>query len=77
MIAKTTLNNKAVQKLATEKPGINHATKRTSPALIIKVKRPSVRIVIGKVKIIKIGRRIALTTPRAKATRSAVVKLAM
>ena len=52
---KSKLNSNAVQKLLTAKPPINCAAKRMIAALITKRNKPNVRIVIGKVKITKIG----------------------
>ena len=65
----------AVQKFATEKPSTILLVSKTSPALITTVKRPRVKIVIGKVKISKIGFMIVFKNPKTTATTSATKKL--
>ncbi len=49
-------------------------TRSTIKALITKVKSPKVKILMGKVKINKMGRTTALTTPKTKATKRTVQK---
>ncbi len=51
------------------------ATIQISAALIIKVKSPSVKILIGRVRIIRIGFMRAFKIPKNRATIRAVVKL--
>ena len=52
---KSKLNSNAVQNPLTEKPFINFAAKRMIAALITKRNKPKVMMVIGKVKMTKIG----------------------
>jgi len=68
------LNHKAVQKPSTEKPTTIFDDKRISKALITKVNKPSVKILIGKVRINKIGLMTALIMPSTKANKTAVQK---
>lgn len=49
------LNSNAVQKLDTPKPSINLSANKMIPAFITKRKSPKVIIVIGNVKMTKIG----------------------
>jgi hypothetical protein len=71
----TKLRINAHKKPFTINPGTILAVKRISPAFITNVKRPRVIILRGRVKSRRIGLMIALITPRAIATTSAVVKL--
>lgn len=71
----TMLNNIARQKPATSNPGTIQATSITSKALITNVKSPRVKMLIGKVKIIKIGLIIAFTIPKTSATNNAAIKV--
>src|SRR5690349_16472423 len=66
----------ADQKVSIVKPGTSFETSSTRMALIIIVKSPKVRIVIGSVRRIKNGLRRTLKTLSINATKSAVVKLA-
>jgi len=61
------LKIRAVPKLAKLKPGIIAAASETMAALIIKVNKPRVKMLIGKVKIKIIGRITALTAPKINA----------
>lgn len=63
---------RAHQKLATMNPGTSSATSIISPAFMTKVKSPSVKMVIGSVRIIRTGRMIAVISPNAIAVISAV-----
>jgi len=63
----TILNRNAHQKFATPKPGIIAETKSINKAFMTKVKRPRVKILIGKVKNISIGFINVFTKPKAKA----------
>ena len=65
----------AQRKLSMLRPGTTAAASIKSKALITKVKRPRVIMLIGRVRIIKIGRIIALMTPMTKAAKRAAVKL--
>lgn len=67
MIDKTTLKTSATQKPEIAKPGTAEDTKRTIKALITKVNKPKVKIVIGKVRISKTGLSKELTIPNARA----------
>ena len=67
------LNNKAVQKLETENPSIQLFAIKINTALITNKNKPKVTMVIGKVKITKIGFIIASSIPIKKATHIAVV----
>jgi len=55
--------SKAAPKLVTENPSTNRAARYTSEALIIKINKPNVRSVIGKVRTTRIGRTKVLRTP--------------
>ena len=57
----------ADQKPATRKPGRNQATSMIISALMTSRKRPSVSNVIGRVRMMMIGRTKALTTPSSSA----------
>jgi len=61
--------------LDTEKPGIKRATKKIIKVLITSAKNPNVRMVIGRVRIMKIGFKKVLKKPRSRATNIAVIKL--
>lgn len=61
----------------TENPATILSTKRIKMALSTKVNKPNVRILMGSVRITKIGLMIALKMPRIKATIRAVVKLSI
>jgi len=74
MIDNTTLNNIAHQKLLTSNPGTKYAISITSNALITKINKPRVRIVIGKVRITSTGLIIALAIPNASAVNNATTK---
>lgn len=49
------LKSKAIQILLTEKPGINLSANKIINALMTNKNKPNVTIVIGKVKMTKIG----------------------
>lgn len=68
------LKSIAVQNPLTSNPLITDDAKRINSALITKVNSPSVKMLIGKVRIIKIGLIITLTTPKNKASHSAAQK---
>lgn len=57
----------AAEKLSTVKPLTTFETSKIIRALIIKIKNPNVRIVIGNVNKIKIGRTKMLAIPRSAA----------
>lgn len=57
---------------ATAKPLTKLATNKTNRPFKTSVKSPKVKILIGKVKIIKIGLTIALRIPKTTATISAI-----
>ena len=51
----TTVPKNAAKKLETANPSTKDATNQKSKALIMKINKPSVKIVIGNVKMTKIG----------------------
>ena len=63
---------RAGQKPARAKPWMKLETNHTRRALIIKVNKPKERMLIGRVKIIKIGRTKALIKPKITATIKAI-----
>ncbi len=65
------LNSTAAQKPLTSNPFITDEANKISEALIAKVNRPSVKMFIGKVRIIKIGFRIIFITPKNTASHKA------
>ena len=67
------LNNSAHQKPSTSKPGTRRAVSKTSAALITNVKRPSVMILIGSVRIIRIGFKNTFISPKTRAASKAVL----
>jgi len=67
-------NKQATQKLGTEKPSTIAEQRSINKALMTIVNKPKVKILIGKVKIIKIGLIIKLIKPKTKATTTAVQK---
>ena len=71
---KTKAPQKAGQKPSMSKPLINEAINQISKALITKVNKPKVKILIGKVNNTTIGRMMALTMPKTRATNNAVKK---
>lgn len=71
MIDKTMLKPNAAKKPLTSKPFITDEANKISKALITKVNKPRVRILIGRVKIIKIGLIIILIMPKNTASHSA------
>ncbi len=73
-MVKTKLNTRAHKNPSTENPGTMFAASSIKSACITNVKSPKVRIVIGKVKIIKIGFKIALKIPMTSAAIRAAVK---
>lgn len=62
-------------KPSTLNPGTIRSTSIINAALITKVKSPRVRMFIGRVRIKIMGLMTALTIPKTKATKSAVVKV--
>lgn len=66
---------KAGVKPSTLKPGTILSTSISKAALITNVKRPRVRMFIGRVRMIRMGLMMALIIPKTKATRSAVVNV--
>ena len=66
----------ACQKLTTAKPGKTAEANNTSKALITKVNKPKVKMLIGKVRRIKIGLITALINPKTTTKINAVQKLA-
>ena len=67
----------AVKKPSTEKPLITDAASKISKALITKVNKPRVRMLIGNVIKIKIGLTKTLIMPKNRASQKAVQKPAM
>jgi len=61
---------------STEKPGTTLAASKISNAFKTSAKRPNVRIVIGRVRISRMGLRMAFIIPNTKAKTIADVKLA-
>lgn len=72
IIERIMLNNKAVQKLAIEKPSTMAEVNMINKALITNVNNPRVKILIGNVKITKIGFSTTLIIPKINATKTAV-----
>ena len=62
------LNSNAVQNPFTPKPSINLSASRIMQALITNKNKPRVTMVIGIVKMIKIGFKIALSNAKTTAT---------
>ena len=65
----------AHQKFLTVKPDTKRAVNKISDALMTKVNRPRVKILIGRVKSRMIGRIIRLISPKTKAATRAAEKL--
>ena len=65
----------AHQKLATTKPGTIYAVRSTNPAFITSVNKPIERKLIGSVRSINMGFRIALANPRTMAAVRAAIRL--
>lgn len=74
MIDKTILNMRAHQNPSTLNPGTKLAAIRITAALITNVNNPKVRIVIGRVRIIRMGFMNALIIPKTTAATSAATK---
>lgn len=68
---------KALQKLAISNPDTKPETKYRRNPFITRVKSPRVKIFIGKVKIIKIGLKIALRIPKIKAANISAFKFSI
>ena len=68
------LNSMAIQKPFTSNPLITDEASKIIKALITKVNKPKVKILIGKVIKIKIGLSNMLTMPKNNANQSAVQK---
>lgn len=64
----------AGSKPVTEKPGTRLAAKRIMKVLMTKVKRPRVRMFMGRVRRSKRGRKNWFNTPRTMATMAAVIR---
>lgn len=71
------LNRSAHQNPSTTNPGTRFEVMRMTEALMTKVNSPNVRILIGRVRKIRIGRRTALMMPRTTAVTRAETKLEM
>lgn len=69
------LNKMAVQMLFTAKPSINLSARRMIKALIINKNSPKVTMVMGKVKITKMGFTNRFKTASTMATIMAVTKV--
>lgn len=69
------LNMRAHQNPSTLKPGTKFAARRITTALITNVNNPKVKIVIGSVRIRRMGFMNALITPKTTAATRAAVKL--
>lgn len=65
---------RAQRKLATKNPGTKELTKRIRMAFMTKVNRPRERMLMGRVRITKIGFKMALTIPKMTETIMAVTK---
>jgi len=74
-IETTMLKRSAVKNPVTKNPGIKYAARSTRSALMTKINKPSVKIVIGSVSKIRIGRTKELRIPRTIATRTTVIQL--
>jgi hypothetical protein len=77
MIANTMAKTSAQSQPSTLNPGTIHEVNMTQKAMMTKLNKPNVRIVIGKVRISKRGLMKALMIPRTTATISAVPKPAI
>jgi hypothetical protein len=75
IIDNTMLKRTAIQKPLTSKPLTSDEAKRIISPLITNVKRPSVRILMGRVMRMRKGLRRRFTIPRNKATHKAEKKL--
>jgi hypothetical protein len=64
----------AAQNPRTSNPEITPDAILSNRALMIKVKRPRVRILMGRVRIISMGRKKAFKTPRIAAAKNALKK---
>jgi hypothetical protein len=73
-IDKTMANNKAYQKLSIVNPGTTKEAREINAAFIIKINKPKVKIVIGKVRIIKMGLIKEFIPPSTTAKIKAVIK---
>jgi hypothetical protein len=75
MTDKTILNSTATQKPLTWKPFTTDEASRMISPLMTNVKRPRVRILMGRVMRIRNGFRSMFTIPRKRATHKAEKKL--
>jgi hypothetical protein len=75
-MARTMLNKSAQPKLSTRNPGTRALVNKIRSALITKVNKPSVTMVIGSVKIKRSGFMVTLIIPSTSAAIMAVGKLA-
>lgn len=73
---RTNPKRSAHQKLSTLNPGTIKVVSSINRALIIKVKRPRVNTLIGRVKRSSRGFSVMLITPKTKAVTKATTKLA-
>jgi hypothetical protein len=64
--------NKAAQKPWTSKPGMTPDTIINNRALMTKMKRPKLRMVKGRVRRMRMGRKKALRIPRIAAEKKAL-----
>jgi len=64
----------AIQKGSIEKPGTSQVVKRRITAEMTRLKRPKVIMVIGNVRIVRIGLTKAFRTASTRATTTAVQK---
>lgn len=71
----TRLNNNAHQKPTMLNPGTIRLVRITKAALITKVNSPKLKILMGKVRMIKIGLRNILINPSTKAAIKAATKV--
>ena len=67
----------ALQKLTISNPETNPETTYKRNPFITKVKSPRLKIFMGKVKIIKIGLRMALKIPKIKAANTSAFKFSI
>ena len=75
IIDTTMLKRSAVKNPLTKKPGIRNDARSTRKALITKIKRPSVKMVIGRVSKMSMGLTKELRIPKTTATKTTVTQL--
>jgi hypothetical protein len=76
MLIKRAAQN-ALQKLAISKPDTKPATTYRRKPFITRVKNPRVKMFMGKVKIIKIGLKMALRIPKIKEANTSAFKFSI